>query len=80
MTITTAELFRLRNDIKEANDMADEAKNAISTHEQLCALRYEGIAKELKGIKRLAGWSLLVLASLTKSERLQELLFKVIGI
>lgn len=80
MTITAAELFRLRNDIKEANDVADEAKNAISTHEQICALRYEGISKELSTIRKWGGWGLLMLASLMKSDKLQEIMGKVLGI
>lgn len=62
MPPTTAEMFALKQDIKEAKEVADDAQNAISTHEQLCALRYEGIAKELKEIKRWGSIGLLILA------------------
>jgi len=79
MAVTSAEMFALKQDIKEANNVAVEAQNAISTHEQLCALRYEGIAKELKDIKRIVAVGALIMAGLMKSEKFAEII-KMIGI
>lgn len=79
--MATTEIQRLQSDVKdadekaeEAKDMASEANNAISTHEKLCALRYEGIQGDLKAIKKWGMIGLLLLGSLTKSDKLLEIL------
>lgn len=70
----TAEILRLQQEDKEIREIAEEAKNSISTHEQLCALRYDAINKTLEQIKRVGVVGLLLIASLVKSDKLAEVL------
>jgi len=45
------ELARVEKDVREAMDVAYEAKNKIDSHEAICELRYEGIQVGMVDIK-----------------------------
>jgi hypothetical protein len=45
------ELERLEKDVREAMDVAYEAKNKIDAHETVCELRYKGIQIGMGDIK-----------------------------
>jgi hypothetical protein len=49
------EMDAMRIQIQEVTKTADSAAHSISTHEQICALRYENIAARLEDIPRLFG-------------------------
>lgn len=70
----SAEILMLRQEDKEIREIAEEAKNSISTHEQLCALRYQAINNSLSQLKLWIRIGVIVLACLMKSERLMEII------
>lgn len=81
----SAEIQRLDNNTIAAHeaanlaeDKADKALYSISTHEQICSLRYAAIDEKLKSLKQSIYVCLIVLAMLMKSDKLTEL-FKLLG-
>lgn len=42
---------------QEARDLAHKALSQIDGHEDICAVRYEGIQCEIKGIKATLKWA-----------------------
>lgn len=46
-------LERMRNDISHAQHTADGAVNDISSHEKICALRYETITTKLDSVPKI---------------------------
>lgn len=47
------ELSEMKANIKEVRLTADHAANSISTHEQVCALRYQTITHQLQDIPKI---------------------------
>ena len=76
---STAEVYRLQQEDKEIRRIAEDARNDISTHEQLCALRYGQIRDDLSQLKRVVFIAVLLLASLMKSDKIAEII-KVMGV
>lgn len=82
---TSTEIQRLDNNILAAHTVADGADTkadkalySISTHEQICSLRYSSIDEKLKTMNRTIWVGLLIIAMLMKSDKLLDVL-KVIG-
>lgn len=78
---TSAEIQRLDTNIlaaqtaaNEADGKADKALFSISSHEQICALRYSAIDEKLKSLKSAIYICLIALAALMKSDKISELL------